>query len=178
MVVLLFSLPIPAPDNGKLLTLSYNPTRCKMFQQEHLLGLLEQSLNLSRYSTSTSTSSPSTFTAKTPTFSPFGYSARPVLRSKAHECQGHTTALPSIQPCPNGPRRCGQMLSTAFNSPFNRARQISNSPARCSHTCPSAGASPAPHNRTHCAITPSLPPPSYKHLHALTSFVLAARMLP
>jgi hypothetical protein len=75
----------------------------------------------------------------------------PVFKLNVHECHGQTTASPSNQPCPSGPCRWGQTLSTADNSPFTFARQIPTPSASASITFPAAGASPNPHNLTHCA---------------------------
>jgi hypothetical protein len=102
------------------------------------------------------TSSPSIFTGKTSTFARSGGSATPVSVSNVHECHGHTTALPSIQPCPSGPRLCGHQLSSAESFPPTFARHTATPFASASLTSPDAGASLAAHNRTHCAtLSPS-----------------------
>jgi hypothetical protein len=104
---------------------------------------------------STSTSSPSTFTGNTSTFARSGGSAIPVDVLNAHECHGHTTASPSSQPCPNGPRRCGHQLSSAESRPSTFARQTPTPCTSASITSPGFGTSPTPHNRTHCSAIQS-----------------------
>src|SRR3979411_2683089 len=99
----------------------------------------------------TRTSSPSTRSGNTSTRSLTGYSATPVFTWNAHECHGHTTASPSSHPCPSGPCRCGQTLSSADNTPFTFARQTATPSTSASATCPTAGVSARPHNLTHLA---------------------------
>jgi hypothetical protein len=107
------------------------------------------------HSISTRTSSPSTRSGNTSTRSCAGYSANPVFRLNAHECHGQTTASPSIHPCPSGPCRCGQMLSSADNTPFTFARHTCTPSTSASITRPTGGASANPHNLTHCATKSS-----------------------
>ena len=106
---------------------------------------------LRAHSISTSTSSPSIRSGKTSTRSCTGYSAIPVFVWNVHECHGQTTRLPSSQPCPNGPCRCGHQLSSAESSPSTFARHTPTPSTSASATCPTAGASANPHNLTHFA---------------------------
>ncbi len=111
------------------------------------------------HSISTRTSSPSTRSGNTSTRSSAGYSANPVFTLNAHECHGHTTASPSIHPCPSGPCRCGQMLSRADKTPFTFATHTCTPSTSASITRPTTGASANPHNLTHCATqNPPLSP--------------------
>ena len=87
------------------------------------------------HSISTRTSSPSTLSGNTSTRSCTGYSASPVFTWNAHECHGQITASPSIHPCPSGPCRWGQTLSSADNSPFTFARQIATPSTSNLSTC-------------------------------------------
>ena len=124
----------------------------------------QKSVAVSRGSGSrfTITSSPSTRTANTSTRSCTGYSDSPVFKLNVHECHGQTTASPSSHPCPIGPCRCGQILSIADSVPFTLAKQIPTPATSASATFPTAGASPTPHNLTHCATRK----PSNLHLRA------------
>ena len=103
------------------------------------------------HSMSNRTSSPSTRSGNTSTRSCTGYSPKPVFALNAHECHGQITASPSTQPWPSGPCRCGQILSSADNSPFTFARQTATPSTSASATCPTAGVSASPHNLTHFA---------------------------
>ena len=83
---------------------------------------------------------------------------------------------PSIHPCPSGPCRCGHTLSSADNSPFTFARQIATPSTSASATCPTAGASANPHNRTHFAnrkfsVISMLEPPLHERFTAASSML-------
>src|SRR5882762_11507624 len=67
--------------------------------------------------------------------------AWPVFGSHCQPCQGQTSLLPSIIPCPNGPPRCRQTLSMALIVPLTLATQITLSPQGNSFASPSAGSS-------------------------------------
>jgi len=116
-----------------------------------LRNILRESTQV--HQSSTSKSSPSTLTGNTLTCARSGGSAIPVVTSNAHECQGQTTAFPSIHPPPSGPSRCGQTLSRAHSFPSTLAKQIALPRASPSITSPTLGASQVPHNRTHSATS-------------------------
>jgi len=137
---------------------------------------------MKNYPNCTNTSSPSIFTGNTSTFARSGGSAIPVSVLKAHECQGQTTAFPSSHPCPSGPCRCGQTLSTAASVPSTFARQIETPAASASITPPTAGASPTAHNRTHSAthillkIITRKPKAPQQSLYALPSILYSLHL--
>ena len=76
----------------------------------------------------------------------------PCAHRRSRSATGRRPRCPPSIPAPAARADAGHQLSTAASWPPTCARHTATPSASASITFPSAGASPIPHNRTHCSI--------------------------